>query len=940
MLGNKIRKIVLLNLFSISLVLTHLVFYSLAATESKYTITVTARSGGKIIAPDGSEIIGPSTGIFVFNENSDAEFKFEPDFSKRLSDVVLDSFSLGPLIENSYALKSIKNNHEIIGVFTDAANVIPESAGDDQMFGAEIPLNMAFKDMISKGISYTKATVSVDSVNGTQNGDAIYFTFFRPMDSIQWQGNLKKYGLKYLERAECTDRKNPEWTIVDKNGDIAVDCSGAFLEGSVSYWSDTSDGGFLDKGGVGQILLDSLIDISPLITVNQYHSIRNINTYLGSSTGYIVNFNRDNINKDTLGVGDDATRDKIINYMYGYSYDADSDGRPVAKRDWVLGDIIHSEPEIIEYFNPSTGDLQYRFIAVGSNDGMLHVFTDSPIFVKGKEYFPGNEVFAFIPADLLTALNSMAGSSAQHPHMVDGSPSLFRADTTDISGYSHKTLLFGERRGGRSYWALDVTNPDPSTWTVKWHIAGGKESLKTPLTQQIDELGFTWNKPFFTEIKISEFQIKNIMIFAGGYDLPREDGFPEAFIDVNNNGAWDAGEAHAATVGGTEGYNIYNPDMDEMGRGIFVVDLDDGSLLFKAVFDEGVEKKTGAAQTYSEMKYCFPADISVIPFSESNLLMYAADIYGQIWKIKYEYYADTIHPYDSDLSSRWNVKRIFTSNPGSDLSPGIGAGLVQPFTDYDSDTPGRDYSDQGRKVFYSPDISFFGNKWTNRPVIYFGTGDRAHPRYTMVSNRFYAVEDTDSLMDETDLLNLTCNELDDDADADNDGDADDETDDAVREDLNSLFANKKVNGFYRIMDEQGNCKDSSTDHKGEHILSQPTLFNSIIYFTSYQPVLDDPSNPTGNVFVYALDHSFGTSRLNYDVDDTDEYDPKILEDTYLKTSDSPISSGVQVITKGGDVSGLINTGGKTVGVAEDRGMDIPGPSGGITQMLWEIEDNL
>ena len=118
MLGNKIRKIVLLNLFSISLVLTHLVFYSLAATESKYTITVTARSGGKIIAPDGSEIIGPSTGIFVFNENSDAEFKFEPDFSKRLSDVVLDSFSLGPLIENSYALKSIKNNHEIIGVFT------------------------------------------------------------------------------------------------------------------------------------------------------------------------------------------------------------------------------------------------------------------------------------------------------------------------------------------------------------------------------------------------------------------------------------------------------------------------------------------------------------------------------------------------------------------------------------------------------------------------------------------------------------------------------------------------------------------------------------------------------------------------------------------------------------------------------------------------------
>jgi hypothetical protein len=94
------------------------------------------------------------------------------------------------------------------------------------------------------------------------------------------------------------------------------------------------------------------------------------------------------------------------------------------------------------------------------------------------------------------------------------------------------------------------------------------------------------------------------------------------------------------------------------------------------------------------------------------------------------------------------------------------------------------------------------------PVLYFGTGDRAHPRYAMISNRFYAVADTDSLVHENELLNLTCNELDNDSDTDNDGAINDkQDDDALRNDLKMLFNDKKVKGFYRIMDRQGECKD-------------------------------------------------------------------------------------------------------------------------------------
>jgi len=70
------------------------------------------------------------------------------------------------------------------------------------------------------------------------------------------------------------------------------------------------------------------------------------------------------------------------------------------------------------------------------------------------------------------------------------------------------------------------------------------------------------------------------------------------------------------------------------------------------------------------MKYCFPADISVIPLSDSQIIMYAADVYGQVWRIRYDYFADLSNDYTSASSAKWTVKRIFTANPGSGLASG------------------------------------------------------------------------------------------------------------------------------------------------------------------------------------------------------------------------------------------------------------------------------
>jgi len=303
--------------------------------------------------------------------------------------------------------------------------------------------------------------------------------------------------------------------------------------------------------------------------------------------------------------------------------------------------------------------------------------------------------------------------------------------------------------------------------------------------------------------------------------------------------------------------------------------------------------------------------------------MYAADIYGQLWRIRYDYFADLAHDYTSSASTKWTVKRIFAANPGSDLSSGNAGAFTANSQSLVS-------ADAGRKMFYSPDVSLFGNEWTSRPVLYVGTGDRQHATYTMISNRMYFVTDTGTAADETDLLNLTCDELDDEATVDLD------TKTALRNIL--LNGTNSVRGFYRVLDKQGDCADDNLDHSGEAILSQPTLFFKNVYYTSYQPVFGDPCNPSGNAFIYALDYSFATSAFNYELsNDTVESDIRTLKDTYRFISGSSIPSGVRVIMRDGHAAGLISAGGAVAGVGENGSTNIPGPPGGITPLLWETE---
>jgi len=938
---------------------------------------------------DGSPVFNNTSNSYVDDDGwvgLDAEKNYGDDVAKWMKTVATYKHTVHTI---GFGL-----DHPLLQDMADSSGGIYITAfNEGQLINAFHSLSLA----MTESQSFVAPVVSVDQANRTQSGDKIYTAFFRPQENDYWVGNLKKYGLRLMQRTEC-GRMNSEWVVVGNDNQPAVDCYGNFYPTSKSIWSKVADGGEAAKGGVGALLKDSMPGPHP-VQVDQgakWWDFRNIFTY-DSDTSSMVRFIRDNVTSTDMGVADDVERDKIINFVYGYEYAVKdtSKGSPTFKREWILGDMVHSEPTIIDYLDENNG-LKARFIVVGANDGMLHVFTDQAITMvnaagQSVTYEAGREIWAFVPEDLLPNLKNF-GDPSLHYYFVDGFSSLYRSRTfnddnpagtggvdngiRDADEYFHKALVFSERRGGKSYWALDVSKPNPMDWTVKWQIQGGGINGVDPYY----ELEQTWSKPIFSRIQTGANTFKDVVIFAGGYD-PEEDGYPEAWEDDDEDGIKDAGESHTDTLGGTVStYDYFNPDKNEHGRGIYVVDLETGAPVFRAMYagagdciTQTVDPAPGPANGTpvlfcSAMKWSFPADTTVVPlnlyrtstdFGYRKLVIYAPDVYGTVWKVVYDYTRA------GETNKLWQVKRIFSANPGSNQAKAL---------DGVSTSPSTVSSDWGRKMFYPPDVSYRGTSWSDYPTLFFGTGDRPHPRYMAYNpgtgagyhDRFYVVADTEDPnktsddatypLNETYLLNLTCDELDAVGDVDQDGSysPDDTDDDNWRAVLRNILFHRPdsdcsdpecdypangqyARGWYRIIGKQGDCTQDSRDHKGEKVLSRPTLFYKVVYFTTFQPYFGDPCRPSGDALLYALDYDVGTAAFNLNLANDNGPNDTIQD----LSEDSTIASGVRVITRGGKAAGVFSAGGSIVGGGEKDGdgssTSIPGPPGGASKIMWETD---
>lgn len=231
-----------------------------------------------------------------------------------------------------------------------------------------------------------------------------------------------------------------------------------------------------------------------------------------------------------------------------------------------LADVFHSDvgfvgappygKQFISNLNPlGTGDQTYadfysnnqnreRVIYSGTNDGIMHMFyADAPPSSGRAEDTAGQEVWGFIPDAVLPSLTQIVLDN-QHTYTVDG-----RLSANDIyyvkGGQSSNTwstiLVFGLRRGGRTFYSLDITTVG-SQPTMLWKF------------NDPDHSGQSWGKAAIGRIRIE-----------------------------NPANASEIIDKWAAVLPGGFEFNSKNPT-DTRGKAVFVVDASNGDPIWKVAY--------------------------------------------------------------------------------------------------------------------------------------------------------------------------------------------------------------------------------------------------------------------------------------------------------------------------------------------------------------------
>jgi type IV pilus assembly protein PilY1 len=332
----------------------------------------------------------------------------------------------------------------------------------------------------------------------------------------------------------------------------------------------------------------------------------------------LVDFSSGNVTPSDLGVSTAAERDHIVNFVRGVDVnDEDLDTDTTEVRPWKLGDIYHSTPVLVtQPFLPSS-DPTYRafragyasrppILFAGANDGMLHAFRESD----------GEEVWAFLPPNLLPALKRVAARSGLHQFYVDSSPiaadvKIQRGAPYNDSVPGWRTIaVFGERRGGNAYYALDITEPGLPGYL--WSFTDNKVSE-------------SWSEPVIGKVKMSSVTgstERYVAFFGGGYD--------------------------------TQSNNSH-------GKAVFAVDVATGQKLWEYYND-------GATDDRQYMNYSIPASPLALDLNGDGYIdrLYIGDIGGQLWKFDLSA-AATLSGGNSGTVNNWTGKRFFVAS--ADANP-------------------------------------------------------------------------------------------------------------------------------------------------------------------------------------------------------------------------------------------------------------------------------
>ena len=297
-------------------------------------------------------------------------------------------------------------------------------------------------------------------------------------------------------------------------------------------------------------------------------------------------------------------------------------------------------------------------------------------------------------------------------------------------------------------------------------------------------------------------------------------------------------EKWVAFVGG--GYDAENEDVipplaDEKGRAVYCFDIQNGSRIWGYTHADN-----------SEMDHAIPSDVGLLDTNGDGVVdrIYVGDLDGKIWRFDWG----------------GSAKVVFESGGG-------------------------------RKIFYPPDVveedAYF--------MLFFGTGDRAHPNTEVVIDRIYAVKDrSQTTLDESDLVDVTLDRL---QDEDYSGEHE-----AIR-----LSLDTQEGWFIRLVNE-------STDvAEGEKALSRPIVFGGIAFITTFTPSDEEGEGDPcvvgqGIARMYALKYKTGEAALNLELGNDNVNEVVLDRSDRTLAIGSYIPSDLMLIIRGMDVYFYVSVG--------------------------------
>jgi hypothetical protein len=528
---------------------------------------------------------------------------------------------------------------------------------------------------------------------GTSLGNQIYLGKFQPPKNggVMWSGDL----LMFPTKVDSTGKT----VILDKAGNVA-----STLDATTAGWSASNnlinnhrwDARTLYTRIPGASTVSSFNYTGPAYTNATTDTPPGLKNYVATDSSAYV----------TLGppltqtAAQTSAQQSLIQLVMGANQADPLNGtNSTANRSNIMGDIVDSAPAYLEYnwddvnsMLPSTLSgisstvpNHFRLILVGDNQGWLHAFGETTVtnsvtdpsdsnkkinLVSGKE----DELWAFMPTDFLANLDYLNATTNTHRFMVDGSPTIYFLDRPptsggtgngvfddpDVNSYSPLTdttheraiAIIGLRKGGRSYYALNLYNPlkpalqwslvpDEAT-TASVHARNLTGLADSALSTIIQHMGYSTSSPSIGRILFNGLY-KDVVFLGGGYSVPEI-------------------EAHFT---GTP----------KLGRSVLAIDIFTGNIL--AAVDLTSSNIGGTSVG--------PVPAGVVPFefflgSGMTQRAYFLDMWGSLWSWGSKGVV-------SDSSSNYNNFRLDTSelqswsSDGSKSSPYANTGIRKVYHD-------------------------------------------------------------------------------------------------------------------------------------------------------------------------------------------------------------------------------------------------------------------